>query len=324
MARKLRLEFSGACYHVINRGNYRRDLFASEGASESFETCLGEACTSHGWRVHAYAIMRNHFHVAVETPEPNLSEGMKWLQGTWARRFNRHQGENGRPFQGRFKAQHIEPGHVLAQVAHYIHLNPSRAKLVTPDQLGAYRWSSLYWFPSRRRPNWLVPGTILRESGDLSDSPSGWQRYAAYLATLAEESPAARNQGFARLVRGWAIGSTAYRAELRQELKSQTEQLGRFEMLGAEREALRQARMELWEERLRQLAQAWEISLTHLPISPSTPEKLRLAAALKATTSASNGWIAQRLQMGMASGLASRLHRFRRPRDTQPAVCPMS
>ena len=81
MPRKLRIEFSGACYHVTNRGNYRRDLFESDGASESFCGCLDETCCSFGWRVHAFTVMGNHFRLAVETPEPNLSEGMKWLQG---------------------------------------------------------------------------------------------------------------------------------------------------------------------------------------------------------------------------------------------------
>lgn len=73
MARKLRIGFAGACYHVINRGNYRRDLFAEPGAATSFERCLGEAASRFGWRVHAYVVMRNHFHIALETPEPTRS-----------------------------------------------------------------------------------------------------------------------------------------------------------------------------------------------------------------------------------------------------------
>lgn len=76
MPRKLRLEFSGACYHVLNRGNYRRNLFATDGAAESFERCLFEAVGRFGWRLHAFVIMRNHFHLALETPEPNLSAGI--------------------------------------------------------------------------------------------------------------------------------------------------------------------------------------------------------------------------------------------------------
>ncbi len=90
MARPLRLEFAGACYHVINRGNYRRTLFAESGAGESFELTLEATAVRFRWRVHAYAIMRNHFHLAVELTEPNLSEGMRWLQGTWVRRYNRY------------------------------------------------------------------------------------------------------------------------------------------------------------------------------------------------------------------------------------------
>lgn len=298
--------------------------FGDDGAAASFAICLGEVCTSYGWLVHAYAIMRNHFHLAVETPEPNLSEGMKWLQGTWARRFNCHRGENGRPFQGRYQAQHVEPGRALAQVAHYIHLNPLRAKIVTPGRLGEYRWSSLFRFPSPGRPEWLVAETVLQESGGLPDSRTGWQRYAAFFAAWAEENPSARDERFARLSRGWIIGSTAFRAELRHELRNQVERAGRFEILDADRDAVQLARAELWEERLRELAQGLGISLTQLPVPPSALEKLRLAVALKQQTSASNGWIAQRLQMGAASGLASRLHRFRRGRSDQPQVCPMS
>jgi putative transposase len=86
MSRKLRLEYPEACYHVINRGNYRRNLFTGEGSAEAFERTLFEACARFGWRLHAFIIMSNHFHLAVETPEPNLSDGMKWLQGTWAMR----------------------------------------------------------------------------------------------------------------------------------------------------------------------------------------------------------------------------------------------
>ena len=120
MTRKLRLEFPGATYHVINRGNYRQNVFEAKGSAEAFERTLGETCERFGLLIHAYVIMRNHFHLAVETPQPNLSEGMKFLQGTWANRFNRYRGLVGRPFQGRYKALYVEPGAALAQVANYI------------------------------------------------------------------------------------------------------------------------------------------------------------------------------------------------------------
>jgi hypothetical protein len=102
------------------------------------------------------------------------------------------------------------------------------------------------------------------------------------------------------------------------------ERAGRFALLGADRQAVRAAREELWEEQLRELAHGLGISLTRLPPLPSAIEKLRLADGLKQQTSAPNGWITQRLQMGSASGLASRLHRFRRARGDRPELCPMS
>lgn len=88
MPRFLRVEYAGACYHVINRGNYRRELFEEEGAVAAFERTLDEAAIRFSWKIHAYVVMRNHFHIALQTIEPNLGDGMKWLQGTWARRYN--------------------------------------------------------------------------------------------------------------------------------------------------------------------------------------------------------------------------------------------
>jgi REP element-mobilizing transposase RayT len=79
MARKHRIEYEGACYHVINRGNYRTWVFKEEGAKDAFEQCLAEAATRCGWRVHAWVVMGNHFHLAVETPKASLSAGMQWL-----------------------------------------------------------------------------------------------------------------------------------------------------------------------------------------------------------------------------------------------------
>jgi REP element-mobilizing transposase RayT len=110
MARKPRLEFEGAIYHVINRGNYRKDLFNEKGAAEAFERTLFEACEKCGWVVHAYVLMSNHYHLALETPEANLVQGMAWLQGTFANRFNRFRGERGHVFQSRYQSILIEEG----------------------------------------------------------------------------------------------------------------------------------------------------------------------------------------------------------------------
>ena len=311
MPRKLRIEWAGACYHVINRGNYRRDLFAPKGAAEAFQACVLEAAARCGWRLHAFVVMRNHFHLAVETPEPNLSDGMKWLQGTWAARFNRFRGESGRPFQGRFKALHVEPGHALAQVAHYIHLNPVRARVVTAARVLAHPWGSLPLFVGRARPDCLVADTVLGESGGLADTPAGWRRYVEYLGVLAEEDTPRREEKFGRLSRGWAVGSVDFRAQLQRELAAQARGRGGFEVLGADRAAHREARAAVWEARLQTAARSLGVALARLPAKKSAAEKVQLAALLKQATSVSNGWLAARLAMGAPGSVTQFVRRWR-------------
>jgi Transposase and inactivated derivatives len=311
VARKLRIEYAGACYHVINRGNYRKNLFAGEGAAESFQACVLEAGERFGWRVHAFVVMRNHFHLAVETPEPNLSLGMKWLQGTWAARFNRFRGEMGRPFQGRYKALHVEPGHALAQVAHYIHLNPVRAGVVGPERLLDHRWSSLPFFRQRDRPICLEAATVLADSGGLRDTPAGWRRYVDYLGVLAEEETKLREARFGRLSRGWVIGSADFKESLKKELRALGADAERFELLGSDREAHDEARAGIWEEKLRTAAAALRVSLESLPTKKSAAEKVQLAALMKTTTSVSNGWLAKRLEMGKPGSVTQYVRRFR-------------
>lgn len=104
MARSLRIEKANGVYHVINRGNYRRDLFINEGAHLSFERCLFEACEKCGWVLEGYCVMTNHFHLVIRTPEGNLVYGMKWLQSTFANRYHKFRKVHGKLFQGRYKS----------------------------------------------------------------------------------------------------------------------------------------------------------------------------------------------------------------------------
>lgn len=305
MARKIRLEYAGASYHVINRGNYRQNVFGGQGAAEAFERCLAETSVRFGWRVHAYVIMRNHFHLAVETPEPNLSEGMKFLQGTWANRFNRYRGLVGRPFQGRYKALHVEPGKTLAQVANYIHLNPARAKIVPAEKSGEFRWSSLWHYLSaEKRPDWLCAGTVLLEAGGLPDTPSGWSLYLGYLATLAEAEPSKRKEKYGALSRGWAMGSDAFKEMLREEMRKRGAELENAVLSGETGGGGQQVRESAWEARLQALAAVAKVDLTKLGPRKSDPAKVLLAAAMRATGSVSNGWLCERLAMGTAASVS--------------------
>ena len=104
MPRKLRLEYEGAIYHVMNRGDRREDIFLDDRDREGFLKALGETCRKTDWQVHAYCLMGNHFHLVVETPQGNLSAGMQWFLGTYTSRFNRRHKLFGHLFSGRYKA----------------------------------------------------------------------------------------------------------------------------------------------------------------------------------------------------------------------------
>ena len=100
MPRSVRIEFPGAFYHLMARGNRRQPIFADDDDRRFFLKALADACEMTGWRVHAWALMSNHYHLMIETPEPNLVEGMKWLQNAYTRRFNTRHRLWGRLFFG--------------------------------------------------------------------------------------------------------------------------------------------------------------------------------------------------------------------------------
>src|SRR3990172_3051740 len=145
MARKLRVEYAGAIYRVMNRGDRREEIFRDDEDRQRFLTTLGEACAKTGWQVHALCLMPNHFHLVVETPQPNLVAGMKWFLGTYTSRFNRRHKLFGHLFSGRYKALVVDGSGngYLRTVCDYVHLNPVRAKLLTAEQkLRGFAWSS--------------------------------------------------------------------------------------------------------------------------------------------------------------------------------------
>lgn len=308
MPRKLRLEYPGACYHVINRGNYRADIFKSEGAKAAFEDCLFEACGKSGWLLHAHVLMSNHYHLAVETPAGNLVAGMQWLQATFANRFNKLRSERGHLFQGRYKALLVEEGEALAQVCHYIHLNPMRAGLVEAAQLRDYRYSS-YWYlwQPKARPSCFQPQYTLQIVGGLTDAPTGWRSYADYLAWQATDGPVGKSKAYVNLSQGWALGTTGFKAALRAD-HAMTADARAWTQEGARE--LREAR---WEELLQRGLAAVGKSLEQAGAEPkSATWKLAVAAWMKTRTQAGNPWLSRRLHLGVPAAFSRNLTHYRR------------
>ena len=140
MARPLRLEFPGAIYHVTSRGNARADIFLGDVDRDVFLSILADTAARHNWFCHAYCLMGNHYHLLIETPDPNLSLGMRQLNGVYTQAFNRQHQRCGHVFQGRYKAILVEKDTHLLQLCRYVVLNPVAAEMVSlPEQ---WVWSS--------------------------------------------------------------------------------------------------------------------------------------------------------------------------------------
>ena len=292
MARKLRLEIPGAIYHVLNRGNYRDFVFKTIGARQAFEECLFAACRRSGWLLHAFALMGNHYHLAVETPQGNLVAGMQWLQSTFANRFNRLRKERGHLFQGRYKSLLVEDGAALGQLCHYLHLNPVRAGIVPVQRLLEYRHSS-YWYlhHPESRPSFLQVDTALREAGELLDTPEGWRRYAGYLAWQAEEGPAGKGSAYVSMSKGLALGGSDFKRALLRD-----HDVG-ADARAWEAKGVREVREERWQVELtRQLSRI--SSKQRRDTRKCAPWKVGIAMQMKTLTDVPNGWLAERLDMG--------------------------
>ena len=212
MARPLRIEYAGAVYHVMARGNQGRPIFADDQDRLRFLDTLGEACRKTGWHIDACVLMGNHYHLLVETPEGNLVAGMKWLQGTYTQRYNGRHKVFGHLFQGRYKAVVIDgssPGY-FEVVGTYIHLNPARAGLIRKEPLKRYRWSSYPWYLTRadRGPQWLRRARVLEGLGLKEENGKRYERYieSRILELGLKQGRRDLGEKWKALRRGWYLG----------------------------------------------------------------------------------------------------------------------
>ena len=164
MARPLRVDYPGAFYHVINRGNNQEDIFKNDRDKEKFLGYLEKASERFSIIIHTYCLMSNHYHLLVETPEPNLSATMQWINVSYATYFNRKRDRHGHLFQGRFKSILIDADVYLKHLSRYIHLNPVRAKMTSiPSE---YLWSSYPFFIGKQKsPKFLKTEWLLSNFG---------------------------------------------------------------------------------------------------------------------------------------------------------------
>jgi len=297
MPRKLRLEYAGAIYHVMNRGDRREDIFLDDEDRRRFVHTLGEACEKTDWRVHAYCLMRNHFHLVVETPRANLVLGMQWFLSTYTARFNRRHKYFGHLFSGRYKALMVDGSGngYLKSVCDYVHLNPARAKLLRTEQsLRAYPWSSYpeYLKAHAKRAAWLRVERLLGEWGIGADSVAGRRQFERGMEERKVQEESVQNEDWKRLRRGWCWGEKTFREELLGMIGEKRSEHHHGQEL---EESAAQKAERLLDQMIRK-ARWREADLVERRKGDEV--KVQMAARLRTETTMSWKWIAQRLRMG--------------------------
>jgi putative transposase len=198
MARPLRLEHEDALWHVTSRGNEKKDIFRDDLDRERFVLMLSQSVIRFGWRLLSWVLMSNHYHLIIQTPQPNLSRGMHWLNGRYAQWFNRRHERCGHLFQGRFHGALIDKDSYFLSVVRYVVLNPVRAGLV--DRPDEWRWSSYRQSAGLELPKrWLAVEELLHTFGGAN--LRGCEEYVRFV-NAADASPSPWNHVVAQIYLG--------------------------------------------------------------------------------------------------------------------------
>jgi putative transposase len=294
MARPLRVEYPGALYHVMNRGDRRQAIFRGDADRCLFLESLQTACEKTGWQIHAYCLMPNHFHLIPETPSANLVAGMKWLLGTYTIRFNRRHQLSGHLFGGRYKAQLIDEStpHYLRIAADYVHLNPARAALIDVTQkLESYQWSSypVYLQAPKHRPPWLRVDRVLGEHGVLGDNVRGRREFRHRIETQRQEAPLAEWNLFRE---GWRVGGEDFLSRLAAQFAIETAE---HHSAQVRQESEIEKAQRLISEKLTLVG--WDRARLRGE-AKGHPMKIRIAQEMRDQSTMSVKWIATELSIG--------------------------
>ncbi len=300
MGRPARIEFEGAVYHVLARGNERRAIFADEDDCDSFVTILADLSQRYDVAVHGYVLMKNHYHLLIETRRPNLGKTMHHLNSAYAGGFNRRHNRIGHLLEGRYKAHLIEKDRYLLAVSRYIHLNPVRAGIVDrPEQYAASSYAE--YIGERKGGGWLTCDWILEQF-----STDTRQAKRLYKDFVDEGSETAENP-WQSLKGGLILGGKNFTDEIREKFPAESHRAagpGHLEdviaavakQFGVEEHTLTEpGRRDNW---------ARQVSM-HL---------------VRTLTAVSNGEITERFEIGDSSGVRQATARVRSEMERNPSL----
>ncbi len=336
MPRSPRIQFAGASYHVMARGNHRNKIVFGDDDRLIFERTLDEVALKTGWEIFCWVLMENHYHLVFRTPQPNLVKGMSWFQQTFTQRINARNRLRGHLFAGRYKAILVENEETvgsryrsdyLANLIQYVHLNPGRAGLVdgVDKSILDYQWSSLakwYGMAPSRRPRCAMVVEGLDVLG-FKDTVAGRRKYIAELdeTIRAEKSemlgitlPEGQSLQ-STLERGWYWGSAYFKEGILEKFS---------ELVKPRQKEANEASHQIYRDHAEKTAgqilqfalHYFQITLPELINSPY-PDQIRPAIAAKIAdkTTLSYHRIAEILNMKSRGNVSQQISQFRRISD---------
>jgi len=211
MSRLYRLQGENCLYHITSRGDNKKKIFISEYDYKKFLEYVQKAKDKFRFYLYAYALMSNHYHLQIETPEPNLSSIMHYINGSYTTYYNTKRGKCGHLFQGRYKSILVDKDSYFLELTRYIHLNPVRAKMVkSPEK---YKWSSYRGYMDKKGD-----GHIDKEQISLYLS-MGPQQYRQFVL----EGIGKEDSLFNKVYAGFILGRKGFIKDKLEELKEQVD-----------------------------------------------------------------------------------------------------
>ena len=318
MPRAPRIEYPGAIYHVMNRGNRLERIFKDDVDRSLFIKTLGETARNAGWSLHSYVLMRNHYHLLIETHRSTLAKGMQYLNSTYTLRYNRRHKTRGHLFQGRYKAllvQGDDEGYFL-MVSDYIHLNPVRiGKAQNLAELIKDPWNSAGWLLGKKGklPPWLKWQRVFGELGFRRCNAQAKRHYRQHLTKWIDR--VGEDQAWKKIRRGWCLGSPEFVEKMRERLvkvlgvePSQEDWQGEIVEEGEEHRATR-----LLKQALKQLGNG---DLSRLSID----ERYLLATWIRDDCCVGIKWLTKQFGLKSMGGMRSSISRMKRRIGQEPRL----
>ena len=311
MARRVRVQYPGAIYHLMARGNGRQDIVCDDADRDRLVDYLGRAAARCSWRVFAFVIMSNHLHVVLKTPEPNLARGMQGFLSAYANVWARRHRFNGHVFQGRYRAELVENESYLWTVTRYVHLNPVRAGIV--EHPGAWQWSSYRGYArDRGRLDWVAYDELLAswagEYGGRGSEPA-----AAYRRYVTAELSQPAGSPWSEAYHGWILGSQEFIDRIKSIVSGQPRRDRRREARRARGLTLSQLSEVVCDE--------YGVERSELSRRGSRhPARAAMAYLARRHTSATNGDLIEILGVSRAESVPNLTRRFERWLSTDRRV----